>query len=224
MTCSIAERPRSIAEIWPPYGLVIRAGELTMTALREADVPEVVALVEAGIHDPAVMPFSFPWTDAPAEEIPGDYMRFFGRTLAGTGAGNAALELVVRRGGEIVGMQALNGQDVRTTRRLESGSWLGLRFQRQGIGLAMRQAICTFAFDHLGLDVVTSGAWADNTASLRISQRVGYRETRREQWQRRGEPSEMVLLELLPEHFVPGPETVEVEGAEPLRRFLGLTD
>lgn len=182
MSCSDAGTPRRIEEIWPPYGLVIRAGELTMTALREADVPEVVALVEAGIHDPATMPFSFPWTDAPAEALPGNYMRFFGRTLAGTGDGDAALEL------------------------------------------AMRQAICAFAFDHLGLDAVTSGAWADNTASLRISEQVGYRETGREQWQRRGEPSEMVLLELLPEHFVPGPETVEVEGAEPLRRFLGLTD
>lgn len=215
---------RTLEEIWPPYGLVVRAGELTMTALRESDVPEVVALVEAGIHDPDAMPFSFPWTRAPAEEIPGNYMRFFGRTLAGTGDGNAALELVVRRGGEIVGLQALNGQDVRTTRRLESGSWLGRRFQGQGIGLAMRQAICAVAFDHLGLDAVTSGAWADNPRSLRISERVGYRVTAREQWDREGEPCEMVLVELLPEHFVPGPDPVEVEGAEPLRRFLGLTD
>ena len=30
MTCSIAERPRSIAEIWPPYGLVVEAGDLRL--------------------------------------------------------------------------------------------------------------------------------------------------------------------------------------------------
>lgn len=44
-------------------------------------------LVLEGIHDPAHMPFLFPWTDAPAEEIPANYVRYGGRVLAGQGQG-----------------------------------------------------------------------------------------------------------------------------------------
>lgn len=111
----------TLEEIWPPSGLVVESGDLRMTALREADVPEVLDVVAGGIHDPSWTPFAFPWTDAPAEEIPANYMRFFASTLARTQGGGASIELVVRRGGRVVGMQAMNGADVAGSRRMETG-------------------------------------------------------------------------------------------------------
>lgn len=116
---------RTLEEIWPPYGLVVESGDLRMTALREADVPEVLDVVAGGIHDPSWTPFAFPWTDAPAEEIPANYMRFFASTLARTQGGGASIELVVRRAGRVVGMQAMNGADVAGSRRMETGSGPG---------------------------------------------------------------------------------------------------
>ncbi|MDO4239044.1 GNAT family N-acetyltransferase [Micrococcus sp.] len=213
---------RTLEQIWPPYGLVVESGDLRMTALREADVPEVLDVVAGGIHDPAWTPFLFPWTDAPAEEMPANYVRFFASTLTRTVDGGVSLELVVRRNGRVVGMQGLNGPDVARTRRLETGSWLGLPFQGQGLGTRMRRMVCALAFDGLGLDAVTSSAWMDNTASRRVSEKVGYRETGRGEAERRGVPTGEVYFELRPEEIVRGDEPVRITGAEELRRFLGL--
>ena len=213
---------RTLEEIWPPYGLVVESGDLRMTALREADVPEVLDVVAGGIHDPAWTPFLFPWTDAPAEEMPANYLRFYASTLTRTVDGDVSLELVVRRNGQVIGMQGMNGPDVAGTRRLETGSWLGLPFQGQGLGTRMRRMMCALAFDGLGLDAVTSSAWEDNAASRRVSEKVGYRETGRGQAERRGVPTGEVFFELRPEGFVRGEEPVRITGAEELRLFLGL--
>ena len=213
---------RTLEEIWPPYGLVVEAGGLRMTALREADVPEVLDVVAGGLHDPSWTPFLFPWTDAPAEEMPANYLRFYASTLTRTVDGDVSLELVVRRNGQVIGMQGMNGPDVAGTRRLETGSWLGLPFQGQGLGTRMRRMMCALAFDGLGLDAVTSSAWEDNAASRRVSEKVGYRETGRGESERRGVPTAEVFYELRPEDLVPGDEPVRITGAEELRRFLGL--
>lgn len=213
---------RTLEEIWPPYGLVVESGDLRMTALREADVPEVLDVVASGIHDPSWTPFLFPWTDAPAEEMPANYLRFYASTLTRTVDGDVSLELVVRRNGQVIGMQGMNGPDVAGTRRLETGSWLGLPFQGQGLGTRMRRMMCALAFDGLGLDAVTSSAWEDNAASRRVSEKVGYRETGRGQAERRGVPTGEVFFELRPEELVRGDEPVRITGAEELRRFLGV--
>lgn len=213
---------RTLEDIWPPYGLVVEAGDLRMTALREADVPEVLDVVAGGIHDPSWTPFLFPWTDAPAEEMPANYLRFFASTLTRAVDGDVSLELVVRRNGQVIGMQGMNGPDVAGTRRLETGSWLGLPFQGQGLGTRMRRMICTLAFDGLGLDAVTSSAWEDNAASRRVSEKVGYRETGRGEAERRGVATPEIFFELQLEDFDRGDELVRITGADELRRFLGL--
>ena len=213
---------RTLEEIWPPYGLVVESGDLRMTALREADVPEVLDVVAGGIHDPSWTPFLFPWTDAPAEEMPANYLRFYASTLTRTVDGGVSLELVVRRNGQVIGMQGMNGPDVAGTRRLETGSWLGLPFQGQGLGTRMRRMMCALAFDGLGLDAVTSSAWEDNAASRRVSEKVGYRETGRGEAERRGVPTGEMYFELRPEELVRGDEPVRITGAEELRLFLGL--
>ena len=130
--------------------------------------------------------------------------------------------LNVARNGQVIGMQGMNGPDVAGTRRLETGSWLGLPFQGQGLGTRMRRMMCALAFDGLGLDAVTSSAWEDNAASRRVSEKVGYLETGRGQAERRGVPTGEVFFELRPEGFVHGDEPVRITGAEELRRFLGL--
>ena len=70
---------------------------------------------------------------------------------------------------KVVGIQALEGEGFPVTRTLETGSWLARRFHGQGIGTRMRQAVCAFAFDHLGAERITSSAFLDNPASLAVS-------------------------------------------------------
>lgn len=211
----------TLEQIWPPYALQVESGDLSFTVLRESDVPELVELVLDGIHDPARMPFHFPWTDAPAEEVPANYMRYVARVVAGQSADSTNLNLVVRRRGETVGIQALEGEGVGVTRTLETGSWLASRFQGQGLGTAMRQAVCALAFDHLGIERVTSWAFMDNPASLAVSRKVGYRPNGRRWLASRGRPAEQQGLLLTPQTFVRG-DPIQVRGVDEVRDFFAL--
>jgi RimJ/RimL family protein N-acetyltransferase len=71
-------------------------------------------------------------------------------------------------------MQGVAAKDFAVLRTVNSGSWLGREFQRQGIGRLMRQAVLGLAFDHLGAQFAESGAFLDNVASIRVSEALGY--------------------------------------------------
>lgn len=210
----------TLEQIWPPFALRLEAGDLVLTVLREGDLPELVDLALDGIHDPAQTPFLFPWTDAPADQLPANYVRYVGRVLAGQSPESTSLQLVVRRSGQVVGIQALEGEDFPVTRTLETGSWLARRFHGQGIGTRMRQAVCALAFDHLGAERITSSAFIDNPSSLAVSRKVGYRTNGRQWVARRGVSAEQERLLLTPETFVRG-ESIHVAGIPELRVFLG---
>ncbi len=57
---------------------------------------------------------------------------------------------------------------------MRSGSWLGRAHQGRGVGTEMRAAVVILALDHLGATAVRSEAFLDNTASLRVSEKLGY--------------------------------------------------
>jgi RimJ/RimL family protein N-acetyltransferase len=75
--------------------------------------------------------------------------------------------------GRLVGSQGFSTRDFLVTRIGETGSWLGREFHDRGIGTAMRKVICAFIFDYLGATFITSSAYADNPASLRVSRKCG---------------------------------------------------
>jgi RimJ/RimL family protein N-acetyltransferase len=132
---------------------------------------EVADLSAGGVHDPAVMPFFIPWTDAPAAERARSTMQHLWRNAADWTAQSWALSLVVVEQELVVGMQSLHGRG-----EVSTGSWLGLRYQGRGIGTEMRQAVLHLAFDGLGATSATSEAFLDNPSSLRVSRKLGYRD------------------------------------------------
>lgn len=213
----------TLLDLWPPYAVRITENDLTLTVITEADLPEAVDLVLAGVHDPEQMPFDLPWTLVPREELPGNFVRWYARNQAEFTSTTFGLAFAVRLGAEFVGVQALHTRDFAVTRTAETGSWLGRRFQGRGIGTRMRRAVCAFAFDELGASEVTSGAFLDNPASLAVSRKVGYRPNGRVRRKRReGELAVNQQLVLTPETFVRG-DPVTIEGAAELRRFVGLS-
>ena len=86
----------------------------------------------------------------------------------------------------------------------------------------MRQAVCAFAFDHLGAERITSSAFLDNPASRAVSRKVGYQTNGRQWMVRRGEVAEQERQLLTPGMFIRG-EPIDVTGADELRKFLGIT-
>lgn len=195
---------------WPPSQLCIAAGDLELTPVCESDLPGLIELVLAGIHDHATMPFAFPWTDVAPDQAPAEYVRHYGRTLTRQVRGTVALEFAVRHRGALVGVQGIDGNHFPHLRTLETGSWLGREHQGQGIGTRMRQAVCAFAFDELGALRITSHAFLDNPASRAVSRTVGYQPNGREWKAPRGCAREQGVLLLTPESFVPGVESLIV--------------
>ena len=59
-------------------------------------------------------------------------------------------------------------------RLVTTGSWLGLAWQGQGHGKAMRAVVLGFAFDQLGAEVAETEAFLDNGPSAGVSRSLGY--------------------------------------------------
>ncbi len=214
---------RRLDQIWPLFALRIVAGPLELRPVADADIASLVSVAEAGVHDPDAMPFTVPWTDVPAAELGRNMAAYYWRMRAAVSVERWSLEFAVRWHGEVVGIQGFSTTNYLVTRTGETGSWLGLRHQGQGIGTLMRQTLCGFAFDHLDAEQITSGAWLDNPASLAVSRKVGYRPNGVFREQRR--PGEVALsqkLTLVKADLVRHDFDVQVEGVAAVRQFLGL--
>jgi RimJ/RimL family protein N-acetyltransferase len=212
-----------IVDLHPALGLVLRAGPLELRGISDDLLPALADLAAAGIHDPASMPFSVPWTDVEPAGFASSFAAYHWRCRAEWSVAEWHLNLAVFQEGDLVGAQGLAAKHYLVTRSAETGSWLGRAHQGRGIGTAMRQAMCVFAFDHLDAAEVTSGAFVDNPASRAVSRKVGYRPNGVSRWQRReGELAEHESLRLGPDDLVRGQHPLEVEGLAAFRRSIGL--
>lgn len=212
-----------MSEIFPPLGLRLRSGPLELRGIGDTEMLDLLEVVKFGVHPADQMPFSFPWTDVDPADLPLNYLQWWARGMALWSRDAWSLDLCVLWDGQVVGVQGVATQDFLTLRFGETGSWLGQRHQGAGIGTAMRRAMCTLLFEHLDFEFVTSAAFADNPASLRVSEKLGFRDNGQRRYARRGDPAEMRHLMLNREDFTPDPD-LEVEGAGPLRHFIGLDD
>ncbi|GIJ50290.1 putative succinyl-CoA transferase [Virgisporangium aliadipatigenens] len=211
------------AQLWPPFALSVHCGHIRLSAVTDADIGPLAALALGGVHEPGRMPFAFPWTEAPKEELPSRMAAYYWRKRATFSPEEWTLDLVVRVDGEIVGVQGFSAKDYAVVRTGETGSWLGQRFQGKGIGTAMRRTVCALFFDHLGAAEITSAAFLDNPASLAVSRKVGYVDNGTSRWRRR--PGELAMLRrlvLTPERFVRPEHPLTVEGITEVRAAIGL--
>ncbi len=180
---------------WPLFDLVVRTPRLELRYPDDELVFALADLARRGIHDPATMPFSTPWTDTPDEE--------FGRSAAQhMWSGRAAwtvddwqCPMAVLVDDELVGVQGIHALRFPRRRVVQTGSWLSRARQGEGIGKEMRTAILHLAFEGLGAEVATTSAFHDNKPSLGVTRAVGYEPNGWSVDMRRDEPDRM-------EHFV----------------------
>lgn len=161
--------------LFPPSGLVLRADDgLELRYLTDEVLPDVAALAAGGVHAPGWNPFALPWGSAePAERARGT-ARWAWQLRGGLAPEDWVVQLAVVVDGRVVGVQDVGAKRFAVRREVTTGSWLGLDHQGRGTGTRMRLAVLSFAFDHLGALSATTGAWADNAASRRVSEKVGY--------------------------------------------------
>jgi RimJ/RimL family protein N-acetyltransferase len=186
--------------------------------LRLASPDELAALAqvaEAGVHPPEQMPFRVAWTDRAGK--PGfleSFLDHHAGLMRDWSPENWFLELSVWTGGEPIGFQSLRAAQFADTRRVETGSWLGARFQGRGYGTEMRTAVLDLAFSGLRAVAAESGYAEDNLQSKGVSTKLGY-EPVGEGWESpRGVPVRHLRLAVTAERWA--------EVAHPPTRIDGL--
>lgn len=214
-----------IDELWPLFGLRLRIGDIEMRPPGDDDLAELADLTREPIHDPGLMPFFQPWTDQPEAARARSVLQWHWRARGEWTPADWRLELVAVRDGRVVGTQGMHSRDFSVSREVETGSWVGARFQGGGVGTVMRRAVLHLAFAGLGAESARSAAFSDNGASLRVSGRLGYREDGTETRVRRGERGTLVRFLMTREDWekqsASWPEVI-VEGLEACLPEFGL--
>ena len=196
---------------------------MTLRYVDDALATEVALLSSRGVHDPSTMPFTVPWTDLPADEIPMSSLLFLWGMRAATTPAHFHLSLAVIADGAVVGVSSLGADDFASVRQFTTGSWLGVAHQGRGLGRELREATLHLGF--AGLDAVRahSAAFADNERSNRVSRRLRYRENGRQWLERRGEPAEQIMYVMDRDTWESQRrDDITIEGIERVRAYLGI--
>jgi RimJ/RimL family protein N-acetyltransferase len=209
--------------MWPLFALVLRTERLELRLPREGDLVELAALAADGIHSPDVMPFAVPWTDGSGIDRARSVLRRHWSRWSAWTPQEWTLEFAVLHEGRVIGTQGVAARDFAVVREVRTGSWLGERHQGRGFGTEMRSAVLHLAFDGLGAVAALSDAFEDNTASLRVSAKLGYQPDGTARLSRRGAPAVSRRLRLSRRAWQsrPRPE-VEVQGLGPCLAWFGV--
>jgi len=206
---------------WPLFDLSVRTPRVELRYPDDELALRAVELSRKGIHDPATMPFGFPWTDAKSPEFERNSLKHYWRNRVDHEPNKWRFTFVVLFDGDVVGVQGMDADNFAKLRQAETGSWLGRAYQGQGIGKEMRAAILHLLFAGLGAQRAISGAWHDNASSLGVSRALGYSENGSEYRMRRDEPDRLIHLVLTREDWEPTRrDDIEIVGLDGCRDML----
>jgi RimJ/RimL family protein N-acetyltransferase len=206
-------------------GLRLRTPRLELRLPVEEELMALARIAEQGIHPPETMPFRIPWTDSAGS--PGfmdDFVAFHLGARERWQPESWSLLLGVWLGGEAIGVQDVRGENFAVERRFETGSWLRRSFQGRGLGTEMRHGILHLGFAGLGARIAVSGAFEDNAASARVSEKLRYVVAGEAVFEPRGVPQRELIFTLERDRWTAQPHPpVEIVGLEPCRPLFGLS-
>jgi RimJ/RimL family protein N-acetyltransferase len=212
--------------IWPLFDLGVSTPRLSLRYVTDSLAAQLAELAAGGIHDPASMPFSEPWTDVDPPELQRNTLRYFWQCRADTTEHAWTLNLATfDHREELVGVCSLSATRFPLSRTATTGSWIGRSHQRRGLGTEMRQAALHLLFTGLRAEHADTRAWHDNTASLAVTRGLPYTQGQSTTEQRRHLPDTMLAFSMSRDqwHTVRRGD-IELHGIAPVREFLGLED
>ena len=143
-----------------PRDIRIETERLVLRPVAAADLDAIVA----GIGDRDVSRMlarvPYPYARADAESFLAATREAAGRNIA----------LTIADAGKVVGGLGLTG--LRSER--EFGYWLAKPYWGKGYATEAGRAFLAFLFDEAGLDIVRSGVFHDNPASLNVQMKLGF--------------------------------------------------
>ncbi|GAA1878194.1 GNAT family N-acetyltransferase [Asanoa iriomotensis] len=210
---------------YPPLNLAVRTPRLTLAAATDDLLERLVPLVRAGVVvDDQPAPFDDPmslYEDSPAREW--RWMRAIWSGRSKVDASFWRLYFVICHDGEPLGMQDLIGVDFAAVGTVTSFSWLAPAARGRGLGKEARAAILHLAFDGFGAREAGSDAFADNHASNRVSEALGYAENGTDWATRRGEAAQLKRWRITRDQWLPRRRAdIALDGVEECKPLLGL--
>lgn len=163
-----------LTALFAPFGLEVRAGDLSLRLLRDEDLSAYAALLRRPIFPDPEADHVFPWYAVEEERRIAEALDFQWTLRAGISPQSWHLSLGVFADGELIGVQDVSATDFGQLREVSSGSWLTRSAQGRGHGLLMRRALLVLAIDHLGARTARSSAVLGNEPSRRVSLACGY--------------------------------------------------
>ena len=216
------DAPTTLESVWPLFGLRIRSENLVLRLPMDHELPALIELAKAGIHPPDEMPFGVAWSTVPSPDFERGFVQHHWSGRAAWDPGDWTLHLAVERDGALIGSQSVGARGFAVLRTVNSGSWLGRAYQRQGFGTEMRAAILSFAFDRLGALAAESDAFLDNPASSGVSRSLGYEENGRATLAPQGVARETQRFRMTADMWRARPRPpVTIEGLEACREMFG---
>lgn len=163
-----------MAHPWPIFDLRLRTPRLELRLPTDDDLLGLVRVARDGVADEGQPVFLVAWDELPSPAFERQFLLHWWTTRGTWRPERWQLPLAVFLGGEPIGVQDILASDFAVRRTVETGSWLGRRFQGRGYGTEMRAAVLALAFDGLGAETAGSGYLEGNAASARVSEKLGY--------------------------------------------------
>jgi RimJ/RimL family protein N-acetyltransferase len=209
-----------LLDVWPLHGIRLSTPELELRPAREADLPALFDILPDDLEvDPSSTWYAGVEPSANRRAI---LAQGYWRAMGQWSPTDWVIPFVVRRGGEPIGMQALEGPDYGAERTVDSWSWLEKARRGQGLGKQMRAAILELAFRHLGARCAITSAVLGNAGSLGVSRSLGYVESHQSVLSHSNETLQHLRLEADSWTSSGLGADVRVEGVGPALPFFGL--
>lgn len=204
-----------LARLYPPFGLLVTAGDITLRLFRDSDLPAYADLITSPLFEDENANFVFNWLSSdPAVQLRTS-QQFLWSARAGIGAQDWKLTMGVFDAERLIGSQDMSARDFNTLRVVTSGSYLRLDAQGRGTGTLMRQMALVLVFDHLGAVRAKSSAIIGNERSLAVSRHCGYELDGTDVTLNGENRVEMQRMVVTPETFIRPDVDVRVEGLTP---------
>jgi RimJ/RimL family protein N-acetyltransferase len=207
---------------WPLFDLTLTTPDLELRVATEADQLRLADVMPDDVEiDPSLPQFG----DADSRATRGaGLLQSYWRALGTWRPESWTIPFVVFEAGELIGLQALEGDDFATLRTVDSFSLLVREARGKGYGKQMRDAVLALAFGPLEAARAVSSAWHDNHASLGVSKALGYVDNGQVLHRRGDGVDVMVHLRLSREAWMARSDRppVDIVGFEPSRPLFGL--
>jgi RimJ/RimL family protein N-acetyltransferase len=207
---------------WPLFDLRLRTPHLELRLPTDDDLLALMKVARDGIVDENRSVFLVPWHKLPSPAFERQFLLHWWAERGRWNPPNWSLGLAVLKDGHPVGVQELFAREFGIRHVIESGSWLGRGFQKQGLGTEARAAILALAFDGLGAETAESGYLEGNAASARVSAKLGYEVVCEELLAVEGKCVKEVRVRCTPRTWQRDLVPVTIEGLEPCLKLFGV--